>query len=68
MTHLSVWAGHSVTVCKQFLMSCFFLFQGGESTRQEMCFAFLYYYPEMNLTYSVGTQTAGEEFKTQYLR
>lgn len=42
--------------------------QGGEGTYEEMCFAFMYYYPETDLTYCVGFQLVGEEFQDQHLR
>ena len=42
--------------------------QGGESTREEMCFTFMYYYPATNLDYCVGAQLVGEEFSEQHLR
>ena len=30
-------------------------FQGGESTAEEMCLSFIYYYPEASFTYCVSS-------------
>ena len=38
--------------------------QGGESTREEMCFSFLYYYPETPMGYCTGFQLFSNEFLT----
>ncbi|XP_064399035.1 DBH-like monooxygenase protein 2 homolog [Halichondria panicea] len=42
---------------------------GGESTRDEMCFSFLYYYPKTELDYcgSLPVADAYEEFARQYV-
>ena len=35
-------------------------FQGGESTREEMCFSFIYYYPEVPVTYCVSSPSTDQ--------
>ena len=55
-------------ICKILSNNFHVAFQGGESTREEMCISFLYYYPEMDLSYCIGSQNVPEQFAEQYLR
>ena len=45
-----------------------FFVQGGQSTRDEMCFNFIMYYPRLNLTTCVSDDLGGKNFSNTYAK